>query len=224
MRLERSNDEGTGPAGDTAAAHPPRPPPHIIRGSPNGQQTGRLRAQGRRRARATPLGRRVRWTKAKRKQFLVHLSRTANVSASVRKAGMKRKSVYSLRDRDPGFRADWQVALTEAYDNLELQLLDEALNGQERVIRSADGERTVICRDNGMRLRLLAQHRAAVRGRPPVVPLIERANAMRERMKKDLALIAERLGVDPVRPADEDPDEVAPNGDAPARTVEVAAG
>lgn len=170
----------------------------------------------------TPVGRRVRWTKAKRKCFLTHLSRTANVSASVRKAGMGRKAVYSLRDRDPNFAADWQAALTEAYDNLELQLLDQALNGRERVIRTAGGERTIVCHDTGMALRLLAQHRAAVRGRPRVVPLAEHADAMRERMKKELALIAERLGVEPIRPADApDPSsDPSPDGSAADEAAE----
>lgn len=169
----------------------------------------------------SPVGRRVRWTKAKRKQFLTHLSRTANVSASVRKAGMGRKAVYLLRGRDPNFAADWLAALTEAYDNLELQLLDQALNGRERVVRTADGERTVVCHDTGMMLRLLAQHRAAVRGGTVATETAEsikrRAAAMRDRLAQDVATIRERLGIEV---ADEEgaPDDAAapPHDAAPA--------
>ena len=165
---------------------------------------------------ATPLGRRVRWTKARRATFLRHLAKTANVSRSVKKAGMARKSAYDLRDRDPGFAADWQAALAEAYNTLELKLLDRALNGEQRVVRTPDGDKVEVHQDSGMMLRLLAHHRAAVKGgavaHESPESIKRRADAMRERIVRDVALIRERLGL--VVPDEEEAEEATTPGAA----------
>lgn len=136
-----------------------------------------------------------RFTPAKRRAFLRHLAATANVVQSSAAAGVSNTAVYATRAKDPSFAADWQAALTEAYHALELKLLDQALNGQRIVRHTAEGDVVEVRQDTGTMLRLLAHHRAGVKGRPVAVPSPDRAKALRERMHKDLALMAERLGV-----------------------------
>lgn len=143
---------------------------------------------------ARPAGTRMRWSVELRRAFLDHLAATANVKRSAEAVNVTPAMAYKLRQRDANFTADWAAALREAYHALELDVLDKALNGEERVVRSAEGERTIIKQDTGLQLRLLAYHRAAVKDAPPAPPRSEEtAKAARKRMARELALIAERL-------------------------------
>lgn len=78
--------------------------------------------------------RRDGWTETRREAFLTELSRTCNVMASCRAAGMSSGAIYPLRRRDAAFRAAWDEALLEGYRNLELTMLDRAINGMERPV------------------------------------------------------------------------------------------
>jgi uncharacterized phage protein (TIGR02218 family) len=61
---------------------------------------------------------------ATRKAFLIHLSETANVSASARKVDVGTSSIYAERRRLSDFRAAWTAALAEGYG--QLRFLDGA--------------------------------------------------------------------------------------------------
>lgn len=74
------------------------------------------------------------WDEKKRQTFLSTLAVTANVLESCRAVGMTGPGVYQLRKRDPQFRAQWLAALREAYQQLELTLLDRSINGRERPV------------------------------------------------------------------------------------------
>lgn len=47
--------------------------------------------------------------------------------------------VYRRRKMDASFRAEWLRTIAEAYQRLELVLLERAFNGTERVVRRRDG-------------------------------------------------------------------------------------
>ena len=69
------------------------------------------------------------WTKARRKRFLDVLATTCNVTTATAAAGMKGKSAYDLRKRDPAFAALWQEALAQGYETLEQAVLRGVLEG-----------------------------------------------------------------------------------------------
>lgn len=69
------------------------------------------------------------WTRARRKRFLDVLATTCNVTTATAAAGMKGKSAYDLRKRDPAFAALWQEALALGYETLERAVLRGALAG-----------------------------------------------------------------------------------------------
>lgn len=69
------------------------------------------------------------WTKARRTAFLKALAETCNVSLSTELAGMRGKSAYDLRKRDPAFARLWEEALDIGYDRLETLLLQRAIEG-----------------------------------------------------------------------------------------------
>ncbi|MEP2236521.1 MAG: hypothetical protein ABJM58_13200 [Alteripontixanthobacter sp.] len=94
-----------------------------------------------------------------REGFLAALAETSNVRAAARMVNVDPGKVYKLRRSDSGFAADWQAALAEGYDNLEMELL--------RRLREGDlegGSKTKARRkfDNAVALRLLAAHRETV--------------------------------------------------------------
>lgn len=73
------------------------------------------------------------WTPAKCEMFFSVLAETANVSAACRQAGMTKSGAYMRRGFDPEFRKGWRVALAAGYARLEMEMLERALIGEERV-------------------------------------------------------------------------------------------
>jgi phage terminase small subunit len=51
--------------------------------------------------------------------FLEHLAKTANVTASARKAGFDLSTAYQHRLADPEFAAHWEDPLEQSVDDLE---------------------------------------------------------------------------------------------------------
>ena len=51
------------------------------------------------------------WNEGAAVTFIVTLAASRSVTLAARAAGMSRKSVYALRDRDPVFAAAWAAAL-----------------------------------------------------------------------------------------------------------------
>jgi hypothetical protein len=54
-----------------------------------------------------------RWTRAARATFIAILGRTGDVRRAARAAGLSRRSVYYLRNRNATFAATWDAALTD---------------------------------------------------------------------------------------------------------------
>ena len=93
------------------------------------------------------------WSKA----FLAALAETSNVAAAARKAGIDASTAYHRRRHDTAFNREWQVALCEGYDNLELELLHRLRTGEVKPAASA--KRSARSFDNATAFRLLAAHR-----------------------------------------------------------------
>lgn len=105
----------------------------------------------------------VRWSKRMKSDFLDHLAATGSIAGAAAAIGVVPSSVYQLRRRDAAFAAAWREAVVLAYDVLETLVLGHVLGGR--------GERTIVEGAYGpididQALRLLARHRAALRGTP----------------------------------------------------------
>ena len=91
------------------------------------------------------------------KPFLAELANTSNISAAARAAKVDTSTVYERRRKDPEFNREWQVALCEGYDNLEMETLFRLRSGE---IKPAAGAKKGIRQfDNALALRLLLAHR-----------------------------------------------------------------
>ena len=101
------------------------------------------------------------WSKAKAREFLSALAETCNVSEACRRSRVPMTVAYRRRKMDAGFRAGWLEAMAEAYQRLELVLLDRAFNGTEKVVTRRDGsEERMREYSNQLGLTLLKMHRA----------------------------------------------------------------
>lgn len=98
------------------------------------------------------------------RKFLSELAATSNVTAAARKAGIHPSTAYEARRTKPEFNRQWQAALCEGYDHLEMELLHRLRKGE---VKPATGtKRGVRSFDNATAFRLLAAHReTAARGR-----------------------------------------------------------
>lgn len=92
--------------------------------------------------------------------FLAALAESSNVSASARKAEVSTQLVYRLRREDAAFRRAWFDALCEGFDNLEIELLGRARDGE--LVGASKSGRRQRKHDNALGLRLLAAHRDTV--------------------------------------------------------------
>lgn len=137
-----------------------------------------------------------RWSKAKERLFLTTLSETCNVTRAAAEAGIGLATAYKRKRSHAAFRAGWSEAIGAAYQRLELELLDRALNGTEKVVTRRDGsEERMIEYSNAMALSLLKMHRdsageALVEYAPQDVAairekLIARIERMRERFLRE---------------------------------------
>lgn len=93
--------------------------------------------------------------------FLEALRATGNVAASCRAVGTSSSSAYNLRERDADFANDWDNALEDATDTLELEARRRAVEGVEEPVvyqgqltpvweRDADGEIVLHKYDTGV--------------------------------------------------------------------------
>lgn len=97
-------------------------------------------------------------TKKWNSDFMAALAQSSNVTLAARKAGIDVSAVYRERRAKPEFYRQWQEALTEGYDNLEMDLLHRLRIGQ------LEGGKAQARRkfDNAIAFRLLTAHREAV--------------------------------------------------------------
>jgi len=133
----------------------------------------------------------ARWSRP----FLAELAATCNVAAAARKAGVTTTTVYDARRNDAAFARKWQAALSEGYDNLELELLHRLRSGELKPPPSA--KKAVRTFDNANALRLLAAHREAaaaqraMRDNDDAEAILAGLNGKLERMR-ERALAAKR--------------------------------
>ena len=91
------------------------------------------------------------------KPFLAELANSSNVSAAARAGKVDTSTVYERRRKDAGFAREWQIALCEGYDNLEMETLFRLRSGE---IKTAAGAKKGVRQfDNALALRLLLAHR-----------------------------------------------------------------
>jgi hypothetical protein len=122
------------------------------------------------------------------KTFLAELAATSNVTAAARKAGVFTAKAYEARRQSPEFNRQWQHALCEGYDHLEMDLLRRLRDGE---VKPASGaKRGTRSYDNATAYRLLVAHREsaakqrAVRSNSDSEAIILSINAKLEQMRQ----------------------------------------
>ena len=100
------------------------------------------------------------WSKEKEEAFLSVLAETCNVTRACEAAGVGVTSVYRRKKENAAFRAAWLAAVSIAYQQLELLLLERAFNGTEKVVNVRAGEPAVMREySNQLGITLLKMHR-----------------------------------------------------------------
>jgi hypothetical protein len=124
------------------------------------------------------------------KPFLAALADTSNVSAAARKGKVDTSTVYERRRHDAAFAREWQVALCEGYDNLEMDVLYRLRTGELRPVAGA--KRAVRQYDNATALRLLAAHRESTTKARAIRDNVSAAD-IRASIDRKVELIRERV-------------------------------
>jgi hypothetical protein len=132
------------------------------------------------------------WTKAKEELFLSVLADTCNVTRACEAAGVGVTSVYRRKKENAAFRAKWLAAISIAYQQLELVLLERAFNGTEKLVAARAGAtRTMREYSNHLGLALLKLHRDTAIDAEFEAPSDE-IEEMRERLVRKLQRMKER--------------------------------
>lgn len=119
--------------------------------------------------------------------FLAALAETSNVTASAKRAGITTSAAYEARRKHPEFNRQWQQALCEGYDNLEMELLRRLREGE--IKPAAGAKKGVRTYENATALRLLAAHKdsaarqRSIRDNEDVVQIRLSINAKLEAMR-----------------------------------------
>jgi hypothetical protein len=99
------------------------------------------------------------WDSATKQEFLNLLMDFCSVRGALATLGMAPSGLYATRKKDKKFRDAWDEALELGYARLEAELLDRALNGQDREVISPSGEKTTLREvSNALGLSLLKLH------------------------------------------------------------------
>jgi len=140
------------------------------------------------------------WTKTTESEFLSVLAETCNVTEAARQAGVCLSYAYKRRASNAGFRAGWMQAIGDAYQRLELVLLDRAFNGTEKVVKRRDGsEDRMLEYSNQLGLSLLKMHRNTAAEAASEMPS-EDVDEMREQLVKKLLRLKKRIEGQTARP------------------------
>ena len=162
-----------------------------------GEQVATRRKGGGAQVRASKEG----WTKAKREAFLAELAQTANVRASAAAVGMGFDGAYKVRKRDPAFADAWDEAICDAYERVEMLLLERSIVGLGgEAPEDVDTSRLEKLSERGM-LALLGHHRQTVRNRRAKVEadgigILREEQSARERLEQKLLEMERRLKAD----------------------------
>jgi hypothetical protein len=97
--------------------------------------------------------------------FFATLADTCNVVRSAKAAGMSANWAYRRRKVDATFRQNWAAALSEGYAKLEWVLLERAIKGTPKLVRTAKGSDRVMREySTALAVALLRRHADAVEG------------------------------------------------------------
>ena len=141
------------------------------------------------------------WSKAKASKFVTVLAETCNVRQACRESGVSLSVAYRRRKTDAAFRASWLEALGIAYQRLELELLDRAFNGVEKLLTRRDGsEERMRDYSNQLGLQLLKMHRdTAVEASTELPP--SEVEEIRERLLRKIKRLKQRREAKPAAQA-----------------------
>ena len=130
--------------------------------------------------------------------FFTTLTETCNVVRSAKAAGFAANWAYRKRKRDAGFRNAWAEAVREGYARLELVLLERAIKGTPKLVRTARGSDRVM-RDysTALAVALLRRH-AETADSASHEPGQEELAEIRERILERLDRLRARDGEKPV--------------------------
>jgi hypothetical protein len=99
--------------------------------------------------------------------FFRVLAETASVSTACERTGLRRSTVYQLRDGDPAFAARWTESLALGVEQLEDNAMKRAIAGVERPVwRGGEQVGSVTHYDNRLLQFLLKAHRPQTYDRP----------------------------------------------------------
>ena len=132
------------------------------------------------------------WNEAKERLFLEVLAETCNVTRACEAAGVGVTSMYRRKKENAAFRAAWLAAISIAYQQLELMLLERAFNGTEKVVSLRGGESKVMREySNQLGLALLKMHRDTAADAEFELPP-EEIEEVRERLIRKLQRMKQR--------------------------------
>jgi hypothetical protein len=124
--------------------------------------------------------------------FFAELAGTCNVERSARMAGISKAWVYERRARDAQFRRRWADAVREGYAKLELILLERAIKGTPKLVRTAKGtDRVMRDYSTALAVALLRRH-AETADSASFEPNDDEMKELRERILEKLARLKER--------------------------------
>jgi hypothetical protein len=132
------------------------------------------------------------WNKDKEDIFLTVLAETCNVTRACEAAGVGVTSAYRRKKENAAFRAAWLAAISVAYQQLELVLLERAFVGTEKLVAVRGGEpQTMREYSNTLGLTLLRMHRdTAAAADTEFQP--DQIDELRERLFKKLQRLKQR--------------------------------
>lgn len=91
--------------------------------------------------------------------FFATLTDTCNVKRSAKAAGFTANWAYRRRQFDAAFRNGWVAAVREGYAKLELVLLERAMTGTPKLVRTSKGDDRIMREySNALSIALLKRH------------------------------------------------------------------
>jgi len=125
-------------------------------------------------------------------EFFAALADTCNVVRSARAAGFSANWAYRKRKFDAAFRNGWAKAVREGYAKLELVLLERAIKGTPKLVRTARGSDRVMREySTALAVALLRRH-ADMAESADYDPGDDEVREVRERILEKLERLRER--------------------------------
>jgi hypothetical protein len=130
--------------------------------------------------------------------FFVTLADTCNVVRSAKAAGFSANWAYRKRKTDAGFRNAWAGAVREGYAKLELVLLERAIKGTPKLVKTARGtDRVMRDYSNTLAIAMMKRH-GELADSASYEPAQQELTEIRERILNRLERLRERDGGAPI--------------------------